>query len=221
MVASVANAATPAKPKALSGPAPAITELFVADMLGADRAFVERRIGPAKYVNDGERKYVVAGCNVTINYKGNAVRNMAIDGLSNRCTFNVAKFYPQERLTDAASLTFGGFDKMFRNTVYFPQCFGTCGNSANPSLTAHYDGSHAEQFVEIQVSNSYPYRGAAADKAFRKVMDAITSTPSNIDDNADCSVAVSAIAQTYFTGVQINNIVVGYDLDTNPARCGR
>lgn len=214
-----AYAATQAKPKA-GAPSSTIAALFSPDMINADRAYVERRTGPAKYVNDDERKYVVGGCNLTIVYKNNAVRNMAIDELSSRCTFDLAKFYQQQKPTNAAALTFGAFDKMFGAISYFPQCLGSCGNSTDPSMTAHYGGSHAEQFYEVQVSNSYPYRGEAAGKAFDRLLKALPEAGGD-DYSADCDPRMEAVAGGMFATVPVKSIVIGYGLDTNPARCGR
>lgn len=218
--AVVAHAAPAAKPA--TGPSPAIAALFRPDMLSANRVYVERRIGPAKYVAGDVRTYVVGGCTVEVTYQDDSVRSMALSGLSNRCTFDLSKFFPSRKLGSATTLTFGGFTAAFGNVRYLPECLGSCGNSADPAMTAYYPGAHVEQFYEVQVSNDYPYRGAAADSAFDVLLNA-SRTKRQADPlyNADCDRAVVAKAAPAFANVQIKGIRIGWDLDPNPARCDR
>lgn len=216
-----ARAAQPAKAKPVLGPSPIIATLFTPDMLNADRAFVEQKLGPAKYVRGDERTYTVAGCAVEITYQGDAVRNMTIDGLSSRCTFSLAGFFPERKVGDAASLTFGEFSDVFQGARYLPSCFGSCGNSADPSLSAYFSGPHVEQFYEVMISNSYPYRGAGADKAIDAVLKATAEKRQDPMYDADCDPAAAMASQVAFADVPLKRITVGWDLDGNPARCGR
>jgi hypothetical protein len=218
--AVAAHAALPAKPAA--GPSPAIAALFRPDMLDANRIYVERRIGPAKYVAGDVRTYVVAGCTVEITYKGDSVRSLALNNLSNRCTFDLSKFFPSHKSGSAYMLTFGGFATAFGDVKFLPECLGSCGNAADPAMAAYYSGAHAEQFYEVQVSNDYPYRGAAADSAFDVLLNA-SRNKREADPlyNADCDRAVVSKAAPAFANVQIKGIRIGWDLDPDPARCGQ
>jgi hypothetical protein len=219
--AAGSNAAPPAKPIAQPRPSPAITALFKPDMLGANRAFVDRKTGPAKYVEANVRTYVIDGCKVSIRYAKDSVRNLTLDGLSDRCTFDLAPFFPSTKLGAASRLTFGAFKAAFVTARYLPQCMGTCGNAADPAMSAYYSGSHAEQFYEIEISNSYPYRGPQARAAIDVVMDAASTFSADPSYQADCDPSTAQRAKGAFTNVQVKTITIGYDLDANPARCKR
>ena len=83
---------------------------------------------------------------------------------------------------------------------------------------SYYSGSHAELFYEIMVSTNYPYRGAAADRAF-DVLGAAASKRTAESDSADCDPVIVAAAAGAFSAVQVQSIRVGWDLDGDPARC--
>lgn len=211
----------PKTPK-LATPSPAVEALFSPDTLGSNREYIEKIIGPAKYVSGDSYKYRVDECPVEIIYSEGNVLTLKLQDISSKCDFSLDKFFPGRHLGRASTVTFGDILGALGGASLLPACLGTCGNSADPSVNVHYEGARFEQFVELNASNSYPYRGDNATRAFRAIMDA-TQEKRWADPlyNADCDPRVRTKAALLFADVQIREVSVGANLEANPAGCGR
>jgi hypothetical protein len=203
----------------------ALSSLFQPETLNSSLEWVEHQWGPAKYVEGDNRTYIIDGCKVTIGYVKNAVRNLGIETLGNQCNFDLKRFYPDAKIGQAASLTFGALDDALGgNSHPLPECLASCGNSADPAMNMLREGSHAENFISVLVSNDYPYRGPQAAKSLDALMNRMKAEHGInylTEGKGDCDRHYEGVERALFRDVAVKTIRVGWDLDDNPARCGR
>jgi len=194
-----------------------ITRVFKYDMLNVQVAYLERIIGPAKYVlsPDGEgvvpRQYVVEGCEVTAYADKGAVQAYGLR-LTPKCNFNLGEFlgngYPSTKGLTIGRFGSGTFGSDMRVQA---ACAYLCGNAADPEIDFTWQGPHAANFLMV-VLTVVLVDDAAVDAAQRWTTlmrqkegdDYVLNTKFNCEDKYD------AAAVTDFAKVQVTDITVGF-----------
>lgn len=212
--------AEPNSPTATSLTKSKMEKLFRADTLNLSRSEIEQITGSGITVFLDEISYDVEGCDVEIIYRNNAVQNILLKNISRDCTFSISAFFPGLGHQSLSDMTFGDFYSHFNNVSIFLQCLGTCGNAADPSITAYHPGARYAQFVEIQVSNEYPYRGSRTGSKFDALYEIARRRAGDREIyNPDCDTDLANEAAQLFSDVEIKSVRIGSGLDVNPARC--
>ncbi len=195
-------------PMTLSGQSRKIEALFKVDTLNARRSYIERMLGPAKYIDRGMYTYIVDDCRVKIYFENDSAKSLGIDNLSRKCSFQLDEFFPNRKLKSVYSITFGDLSGHFNSPSFFPGCIGGCGNYSDPYIYAIYEGNRSDDFLDIVVSNSYPYRGIDEGKGF-------SGLRSDIHSDAGCDPDVQKLARYAFATSQFKSINIGWDLYNN------
>lgn len=213
-----------------------IDTLFRVDMLNSNREYVEHLIGPAKYTDatSGDhskerRYYIVDSCNVEIGYKDGAVTYLGLKGVSLHCRFPLQRFIPHLPPThvDALSeLTFDTFENEVGSGIdqnfYDVECLGSCGNSADPSVSLFHNGPHVDEFINIMIEQDYPYSDGASDKAFAALEDVLIKREDSdyvAYGRVKCDVKYQPLDRELFKKSHVKNVYVGFDLGDHTPSC--
>ncbi len=187
-------------------------QLFNHDFIGADIAYLEYFIGPARVTLDNSKEYIVSGCRVHAYMVEGSIRALEMR-LSPKCSFDLNAFLTSDNEThepfEANTLKFGDLPSP---TTYFSDCFGiSCGNAYDPSVYEYYAGSRVEGFIEILASStqaSYEWTSQwAKAMADKEGEDWMMYGQYNCDPYK-----YNRVAEQYRTPDQIERVMVGYDL---------
>lgn len=187
-------------------------QIFNHDFIGADVAYLEHFIGPARVTLDNSKEYIISGCRVHAYMIEGSIRALEMK-LSPTCSFDLNNFLNTQSETpaplEANTLKFGDLPSP---TTFFADCFGiSCGNAYDPSVYEYYAGSRVEDFIEILASStqaSYEWTSQWA-----KAMEDKESEDWMMYGQYNCEpYKYSQIAAQYRTPDKIERVMVGYDL---------
>jgi hypothetical protein len=147
---TVASSSSPTA--ASAAPSAKFAQIFTADMLGANVAYLETITGPAFRTDGDTRTYKVDGCTVLVGATNGRINNLGIDGYGGRCSFNIAQYFAGGYDHPTPSQPTFGDIKVGLGGDYAADCYRLCGNAAAPVVTLSYEGSHADNFDELVAS---------------------------------------------------------------------
>jgi hypothetical protein len=139
-----------------------LARIFTADILGANVAYLETLTGPAFRTDGSERTYKVDGCEIVVGAAKGKIANIGIDGVSGRCSFDIAQYFAEGYEHPAPPMPTFGQIKNWLGGHYGADCLALCGNSAAPVVSLSYSGSHADNFNGLYAATSIS-AGAAFD----------------------------------------------------------
>ncbi|WP_167400924.1 peptidoglycan-binding domain-containing protein [Komagataeibacter sucrofermentans] len=135
--------------------APPLLRIFQLDMLGIQRPFLEQLTGPAKYVNHYADKttaytYIVKACELTAYEQGDQIQGYGLK-VTPACSVPLTPFI-QNSTPTVAELTMGDISAAL-NGIARPvsDCLESCGNATDPDIGLMEQGSHAEDYVNVEV----------------------------------------------------------------------
>ncbi|WP_159262567.1 peptidoglycan-binding protein [Komagataeibacter xylinus] len=135
--------------------APPLLRIFQLDMLGIQRPFLEQIAGIAKYVNHYSDKtatytYMIKGCELTAYEQGDQIQGYGLK-VTPSCSVPLTPFI-QNSTPTVAELTLGDISAALNgNARPVSDCLEGCGNAADPNIGLMEQGSHAEDYVNIEV----------------------------------------------------------------------
>ena len=200
-----------------------LARIFVPDMLQADLAYLEQITGPAwETYKNGKiiyKTYKVDGCEVTATISDDSVSTLGLAKLSSKCTFNLNKFLTNAngKLPAPHVMTFGQFDDFNGDDGQFwTDCLTMCGNAADPSVYLHWQGPHAENWIEVQLEVVLVDDAAIeASEKWSEAMEKAEGEDWVLETKFNCSrTKYDKIAHKIFRDVRISAITIGYGLDT-------
>ncbi|MGS0648061.1 peptidoglycan-binding domain-containing protein [Komagataeibacter melomenusus] len=149
-------ASQPPEPSLSSDPdAPPLQRIFQLDMLGIQRPFLEQLTGPAKYINTYADKttaytYMIKNCELTAYEQGGQIQGYGLK-VTPSCSVPLTPFI-QNSTPTIAELTMGDVSAALDGTARpVADCLESCGNAADPNIGLMVQGSHAEDYVNIEV----------------------------------------------------------------------
>jgi hypothetical protein len=210
---NVASAPSTAAPS--PGPSAKLGQIFTADMLGANVAFLETITGPAFKTDGDERTYKVDGCTVIVGASAGKVDNLGIEGVSPQCNFNIAQYFASGYDHPVPALPTFGDIKLGLGGDYAADCYRMCGNAADPVISLSYEGSHADNFNELVAST--PAVSDAVVSAYQSWGDALVAKyGEDAVDNNHIPDPLSDVAAKAFANIQPTSIHVGQHLIPTP-----
>jgi hypothetical protein len=161
--ANAAPANTAAAPPA---PDPLLAKIFTPDMLGARLGYLEAITGPAFKTDGHDRTYKVGACTVIVGASRGKIDNLGIVGVGPGCSFDIAQYFAGGYDHPVPPIPTFGDIRQGLGGRWSADCLALCGNAADPVVTLHYQGSHADNFNDLvaQVSvNTDPTLAAWTD----------------------------------------------------------
>jgi hypothetical protein len=143
-----------AEPTTLAEPSSAFEQLIRTRTIGAQVAFWESVAGTAISVNGGWREYEVDGCEVRTFAENSEIQTVHV-ALTPACTFDWQKvIYNARGLPLAHQTTFAQFVDQQGAGDYFADCLSSCGNAALNYVLMKWQGSHADDWIEVNLGAS-------------------------------------------------------------------
>jgi len=178
-----------------------LEEVFNGSMLGVTQRYFESVAGiPIRKI--GERFiFSIEGCHVHAFVKDKSVYALRLS-LETNCQADLS-FLGFDISTNKP--TFGDFPR----TRYFSDCLYLCGNAFDPSVYAFWQGSHANNFIEVMLETA---SGFEAKNEWRNYMAQQMGEDYVIDLRFNCEDSFSNIAAETFEKVAVESITIGHDL---------
>jgi len=211
--ANAVPAATNAAAAAPAAPSPKLAQVFTPDVIGSNVAFLETITGPSFRTDGSDRTYKVDGCEIIVGATAGKIDNIGIVGYSQRCSFPIAQYFAGGyQYPVPNNPTFGDIKRGFGG-AYGADCLMSCGNAADPVVYLSYQGSHADNFNNLEASLSIAdepglsaYMDWGQKLAARYGQDYVLAAKFNTGDNLD------DVASRDFAGVRPDTIRVGGNL---------
>lgn len=190
-----------------------IQKIMDPDMLGVDLAYFEQVTGIARKTDGTRKQYKVDGCEVTIEAGGGTVNGIRVP-VTPQCAFDLNKFLPNAdpKFGTTGELTFGQFDKSAGdNGEFLADCLSMCGNAADPSVYEFWEGSHADNFLNVTLEVVLVDDAAiAAASQWQAAMTAGKGEDWVMDTKFNCEPATfDAAAHKAFAAVKVSAISIG------------
>lgn len=137
-----------AVPQAFAAPAK-LADVFNGEMLGANLRYFESVAGIARTSLGDDHSYKVQGCTITATAAGGTVTALRLE-LSPTCKADLQSFVGDYGPKAGQPLTVGALDESTGGGLEFSAyCLQMCGNAADPSVYAHWEGPRAVGFQEV------------------------------------------------------------------------
>jgi len=175
---------------------------------GAQVAWIEAQVGPARTVVAGEREYDIGGCTVRMNAEDGVVVGYAVP-MSPACSSLAMPVLAHYGLPETVELTFGQFAQARTDPVFRADCLHLCGNAADPWVYLESAGPR----VTPGIRAAAPMVDAALiDASFdlRDRMRAARGDDYVINARFNCDEDWSAAARETLAPFRIQQIEVGY-----------
>ena len=143
-----------------SAQTPRLADILQPQTLGAQIAWLEKQIGPAKTIYGKDRMYTLGKCTLAVHlHPDNSIANLGLQKLSPNCTFNTEAIGLKG---PAHLLRFNDLTAHMAWTVD-ALCFMSCGNAADPVYVLQGDGPRVIQFLEYKAEISSAAAGKSGD----------------------------------------------------------
>jgi hypothetical protein len=192
-----------------------VAEVFNGDMLGTDLRYFESEAGIARESAGDQHTYKVEGCEITATAVGGKISALRME-LSPKCQADLKTFIG-DSFSPAASkpLTFGNFQETAGDISFYADCLTMCGNAADPSVYALWDGPHAANFRQVLLEVVLVSDQALeASNQWQASMTKVKGEDFVTDTRFNCERTFDAPAQQSFQAVQVTAITIGSELTT-------
>lgn len=190
-----------------------LAEVFNGDMLGTNLRYFESIAGVARESFGDQHTYRVQGCEVTVTGE-DAVSALRLE-LSPTCKADIASFIGDFAPPANQTLTFGNFHVAAGDLSYYSDCLTLCGNAADPSVYAHWQGPRAVGFTDVLLEVVL-VDGTALDAkdVWRQSMEQAKGEDWVMETKFNCERTFDAQAQQAFNNVAVTAITIGSELKT-------
>jgi hypothetical protein len=193
------------------------------EVIGMNPAYLERRLGPAKYKDTPYWTFQIGDCEITYNVTATQVNGFEFK-LRPHCESQVRGYGDLQGIVLKPGVTFGDIERLqIWQTSFSADCLTSCGNAADPWVYMDAEGSRAGgpypiHFGVALVGNAID----AADKweeALRAKYGLYGSyLPAEV---SQCGDRLSGVAATAFAKVQIQSVALGDFSAMAPIDCSK
>ncbi|MGF6705306.1 hypothetical protein [Pseudomonas frederiksbergensis] len=192
-----------------------IAEVFNGEMLGTNLRYFESVAGIARKSSGDQHTYRVEGCQITATAGGGTINALRME-LSPDCRADLKSFIG-DSFAPAANkpLTFGNFQEAAGDLNFYADCLTMCGNAAEPSVYALWDGPRAVGFRQVLLEVALVSDQALqASNQWQASMTKAKGEDFVMDTRFNCERTFDAPAQKSFQAVQVTAITIGSELPT-------
>ena len=188
--------------------------LLTPDLLGARVAFLEAKVGPAWKVEGDFRTYKIGSCEVGVSTLKGDIRTLGIDKVTPTCTLDLNAFISTwKKFPPLSGLTFGAFSDADGGGGLgnIAGCLFSCGNAVDPVFSFTRGGSHADNFIDVEVGVEIvgdPAINASID--LERAMEKANGQDYVLDGKYSCDHRYDALANSLFRSVKITSVSVGH-----------
>ncbi|MGW8463382.1 hypothetical protein [Pseudomonas sp. CLCA07] len=192
-----------------------VADVFNGKMLGTNLRHFESVAGVARESSGDHHSYEIQGCQITATAGGGTISELRME-LSPTCQADLKSFIG-ESFAPAANkpLTFGNFQQAAGELSFYADCLTMCGNAADPSVFALWDGPRAADFRQVLLEVVLVSDQALkASNQWQASMTKVKGEDFVTDTRFNCERDFDAQAQQSFQAVQVTAITIGSELPT-------
>jgi hypothetical protein len=152
----------------------------------------------------------------------NNITSLTLNWIDKDCNFNVRPFLGSGPDMFVGGTMFGRMETELGQGRFLADCLYLCGNAYDPSVYERFQGSHALDFIEIDVGAALVSNNAIdASETWRKSMN--LERPDYISDRKfNCEDKYDDVARRAFSDIRITHISLGHNLVSplaEPMKC--
>lgn len=193
--------------------AASVAEVFNGDMLDTNQRYFESVAGIPRQSYGDQHLFRISGCNITATVQNNSVTALRLE-LTPSCQADLTSFLGESFAPPAGQpLTVGSFQQAAGDLSFYSDCLTLCGNAADPSVYAHWEGPHAVNFREAMLE--VVLAGDAALEASSRWQQQMTAAKGEdwvMETRFNCERDFDGQAQQSFAAVEVNAISIGSGL---------
>lgn len=192
-----------------------LAQVFSDDMIGANLSYFESVAGVARTSFGDEHSYRVEGCDISVNAGGGVVSSMRLQ-LSPGCSVDLSQDLGSFAPAASQPLTVGSFARAAGGELdYYADCLQSCGNAADPTFYAYWQGPHAVGFLEVMLEVAL-VDDAALDAKGRWVADMQKARDEDwmLGTQFNCDHSFNDQAAQHFDKVAVTALTIGTELHT-------
>lgn len=196
-----------------------VNEVFNGDMLGTTQRYFESIAGIPRKSSGNEHSFRVQGCNITATIDNNDVSALRME-LNDKCQADLSTFIDSYTPPANTPLTVGAFE--FDNFTFMADCLSLCGNAADPSVFALWEGPRATNFIEVLLEFKLVGDAAldAADE-WEELMKKAAGEDYIMETRFNCDDRFNTQGYNAFKNVTPTAITIGHGLSTPRSDCAK
>lgn len=193
--------------------AASVAEVFTGDMLGTNQRYFESVAGIPRESNGNDHHFKVQGCDITATIEGGKVSKLRLE-LTPKCQADLTQFVGTYAPAPGKPLTVGAFTASSGGGLSFSaDCLSMCGNAADPSVYAHWEGPHAVGFREVLLEVVLVSDAALdASGQWESHMRKAEGDDYVMETRFNCDQKYASIAQKAFENVPVTAVTIGSEL---------
>ncbi|WP_236176392.1 hypothetical protein [Pseudomonas qingdaonensis] len=190
-----------------------VAQVFNGEMLGTNLRFFESVAGVARTSFGDTHTYKVQGCEITATAGGGTVSELRME-LSPTCKADLSTFIGDFAPPAAQPLTFGAMAGSSGGGLeFYASCLSMCGNAADPSVYALWQGPRAVGFTEVLLEVVLvDDEASAAAGHWSEAMQKAKGDDFVMDTRFNCERTFDEVAQASFDKVKVNAVTIGTEL---------
>lgn len=192
-----------------------VKEVFNGEMLGTNQRYFESIAGIPRQSYGDSHVFRVQGCDITATINNGAVASLSME-LGGQCQANLGTFIGDYAPPAGQTLTPGAFEESSGGGLsYLADCLSLCGNAADPSVYALWEGPRAAGFMEVMLEVVL-VDGDALDAAslWQDHMTKAAGEDFVMDTRFNCDRRFDAEAHQAFKDVKVTAVTIGHGLST-------
>lgn len=193
--------------------AASVAEVFNGDMLDTNQRYFESIAGIPRQSSGDQHLFRISGCNITATIQNDSVTALRLE-LTPGCQADLTSFLGESFAPPAGQpLTVGSFQQAAGDLSFYSDCLSLCGNAAEPSAYAHWEGPHAVNFREVMLEVVLAGDAALeASNRWQQQMIAAKGEDWVMETRFNCERDFDGQAQQSFANVEVNAISIGSGL---------
>lgn len=190
-----------------------VAQVFNGEMLGTNLRYFESIAGIARTSSGDVHSYRVQGCEISANAAGGTVSELRLQ-LSPSCKADLSSFIGTFAPPANKPLTFGAMSESSGGQLeFYADCLLLCGNAADPSVYALWQGPHAVNFTEVLLEAVLADDAAInASNQWSEAMEKTKGQDFVIDTRFNCERDFDEVANQSFKTVKVTAVTIGTEL---------
>lgn len=190
-----------------------VAQVFNGEMLGSNLRYFESVAGVARTSAGDSHTYRVQGCEITATAGGGTVNTLRME-LSPTCQADLNSFIGDFAPPAGNDLTFGAMAESTGGYLeFYASCLSMCGNAADPSAYALWQGPRAIGFTEVLLEVVLAGDDSlAAANQWEAAMHKAKGEDFVMETRFNCERSFDEVAQHSFKNVKVNAVTIGTEL---------
>ncbi|MGF6593117.1 hypothetical protein [Pseudomonas sp. 2835] len=190
-----------------------VAQVFNGEMLGTNLKYFESVAGIARTSFGDTHTYKVQGCEITADAAGGSINDLRLE-LSPTCKADLSSFIGSFAPAANKPLTIAALHESTGGPLeFYADCLEMCGNAADPSVYALWEGPHAVGFTQVLAEVMLTDDAAiAASSKWADEMKKHKGEDFVMESKYNCERSFDPVALQSFKSVAITAVTIGTQL---------